>query len=83
MSNRLEEIKDEVAQEYGYDSFEDFDDKSTFRYNQDTPDIITKIALKYAREVESGKAKIEAKFPKEVGSKKVIESLFDDQILML
>lgn len=48
--SRLEEIKNEIVQEYGYKSFEEFDDKSTFSYDHDTPEIIKNIALKYAHE---------------------------------
>lgn len=39
--------KDTVAKEYGYESFEQFDDKSTFGYDHRTPEIIDKIAQKY------------------------------------
>lgn len=48
---RLEEIKNEVAKEFGYESFEKFDDKSTFSYDHKTPQIIDAIATIYAREV--------------------------------
>lgn len=48
---RLEEIKNEVAKEFGYESFEKFDDKSTFSYDQRTPKIIDEISNRYAREV--------------------------------
>ncbi|MDV3536819.1 hypothetical protein CMU91_14970 [Elizabethkingia anophelis] len=47
----LDQIKDEVAKEFGYESFEQFDDKSTFSYDHDTPKIIDTIAKRYAREV--------------------------------
>ena len=49
--SRLDEIMNEIVQEYGYKSFEKFDDKSTFNYNHDTPKIIKNIALRYAKEV--------------------------------
>ncbi|BBQ09253.1 hypothetical protein [Elizabethkingia anophelis] len=47
----LEQIKDEVAKDFGYESFEQFDDKSTFSYDHKTPKIIDEIAKRYAREV--------------------------------
>ncbi|MCL1655451.1 hypothetical protein M2T79_02500 [Elizabethkingia miricola] len=48
---RLEEIKNEVAKDFGYESFEHFDDKSTFSYDHKTPQIIDAIATIYACEV--------------------------------
>ncbi|MCT3917522.1 hypothetical protein HZQ04_15785 [Elizabethkingia anophelis] len=47
----LEQIKDEVAKDFGYESFEKFDDKSTFYYDHKTPKIIDEISKRYAREV--------------------------------
>ena len=49
MENKLQQAKDAVAKKYGYKSFEQFDDKSTFGYNHDTPKIIDEIALEYHR----------------------------------
>ncbi|MCT3662549.1 hypothetical protein HZR00_08500 [Elizabethkingia anophelis] len=48
---RLEEIKNEVVKEFGYESFEQFDDKSTFSYDHKTPKIIDEISKRYALEV--------------------------------
>ncbi|HFK5563467.1 TPA: hypothetical protein ACGZ9C_003135 [Elizabethkingia anophelis] len=48
---RLEEIKNEVAKDFGYESFEHFDDNSTFSYDHKTPKIIDEISKRYAREV--------------------------------
>ncbi|WP_407483438.1 hypothetical protein [Elizabethkingia anophelis] len=48
---RLEEIKNEVAKDFGYESFEKFDDNSTFSYDHKTPKIIDEISKRYAREV--------------------------------
>ena len=45
----LEKIKDEVVKEFGYKSFEDFDDKSTFSYDHNTPIIINAIAIRFAK----------------------------------
>ncbi|MDV3594188.1 hypothetical protein CMU87_17095 [Elizabethkingia anophelis] len=47
----LEQIKDKVAKDFGYESFEQFDDKSTFSYDHKTPKIIDEISKRYAREV--------------------------------
>ncbi|AQX00461.1 hypothetical protein [Elizabethkingia anophelis] len=47
----LEQIKDEVAKDFGYESFEKFDDKSTFYYDHKTPKIIDEISKRYALEV--------------------------------
>lgn len=44
----LQYFKDEVARENGYRSFEDFDDRSTFEYDHNTPTIIDVIANRYA-----------------------------------
>ena len=49
MENKLQQAKDTIAKKYGYKSFEQFDDKSTFGYNHDTPKIIDEIALEYHR----------------------------------
>jgi len=58
MNEKLESAKNEIAKEHGYKSFEHFDDKSTFRYNHSTPDIIDEIAIRYhelmVREVQDG-----------------------------
>ena len=43
----LEQAKNEIAKEYGYESFEQFDDKSTFGYDHRTPEIIQRIAERY------------------------------------
>lgn len=44
----LQYFKDEVARENGYSSFEDFDDRSTFEYDHNTPTMIDVIANRYA-----------------------------------
>lgn len=49
--SKLQEIKDQVAQEYGYSSFEHYDDAGTFIYDHNTPEIIDKIARRYAKVV--------------------------------
>jgi len=49
MENKLQQAKDAVAKKYGYESFEQFDDKSTFGYNHDTPKIINEVAIEYNR----------------------------------
>lgn len=46
--NKLEIIKNEVVKEFGYKSFEEFDDKNTFSYDHKTPQIINKIAIRFA-----------------------------------
>lgn len=43
----LQQAKDNVVKKYGYESFEQFDDKSTFGYDHNTPKIIDEIALDY------------------------------------
>lgn len=48
---RLEEIKNEVAEEFGYESFEQFDDNSTLSYDHKTPKLIDEISKRYALEV--------------------------------
>lgn len=45
----LEKIKDEVVKEFGYKSFEEFDDKSTFSYDHKPPIIINEIAMRFAK----------------------------------
>ena len=47
MENKLQQAKDTIAKKYGYESFEQFDDKQTFGYNHDTPKIIDEIATEY------------------------------------
>ena len=47
MKEKLQIAKDTVAKQYGYESFEQFDDKSTFGYDHRTPEIIDKIAILY------------------------------------
>lgn len=47
MENKLEQAKNEIAKELGYESFEQFDDKSTFGYDHRTPEMIDKIAERY------------------------------------
>lgn len=47
MESKLQQAKNEIAKEYGYKDFEDFDDKSTFGYNHKTPEIISDIAIRY------------------------------------
>lgn len=48
-NKQLQSAKDTIAKKYGYDSFEQFDDKSTFGYNHNTPKIIDEIAIEYHR----------------------------------
>lgn len=47
---KLQEIKDEVAIEHGYDSFEQLDDQNTFSYDHETPFILDEVAKRYAEE---------------------------------
>ena len=47
MNEKLTIAKNEIAKEYGYESFEQFDDKSTFGYDHRTPEIIQRIAERY------------------------------------
>ena len=47
MNDKLQQAKDLAAKEYGYESFEQFDDKSTFGYDHRTPEIIQRIAERY------------------------------------
>ena len=49
MENKLQQAKDTISKKYGYESFEQFDDKSTFSYNHNTPKIIDEIAIEYHR----------------------------------
>ena len=50
MENKeLQQAKDTIAKKYGYVNFEQFDDKSTFGYNHDTPKIIDEVAIEYHR----------------------------------
>jgi len=48
-NKQLQQAKDTVAKKYGYVNFEQFDDKSTFGYNHDTPKIIDEVAIEYHR----------------------------------
>ncbi len=43
----LEQSKNEIAKEYGYESFEQLNNKSTFGYDHRTPEMIDKIAERY------------------------------------
>ena len=45
----MQQAKDTIAKKYGYENFEQFDDKSTFGYNHDTPKIIDEVAIEYHR----------------------------------
>lgn len=47
MKEKLQIAKDTVSKQYGYESFEQFDDKSTFGYDHRTPQIIDKVAIRY------------------------------------
>ena len=47
MNEKLEQAKNEIVKEYGYESFESFDDNSTFGYDHRTPEIINKVAVRY------------------------------------
>ena len=49
MENKLQQAKDTIAKKYGYENFEQFDDKSTFGYNHNTPKIIDEISIEYHR----------------------------------
>lgn len=48
-NKQLQKAKDTIAKKYGYENFEQFDDKSTFGYNHDTPKIIDEVAIEYHR----------------------------------
>ena len=48
-NKQLQIAKDTIAKKYGYENFEQFDDKSTFGYNHDTPKIIDEVAIEYHR----------------------------------
>jgi len=48
-NKQLQQAKDTIAKKYGYENFEQFDDKSTFGYNHDTPKIIDEVAIEYHR----------------------------------
>ena len=48
-NKQLQQAKDTIAKKYGYENFEQFDDKSTFEYNHDTPKIIDEVAIEYHR----------------------------------
>jgi len=48
-NKQLQIAKDTIAKKYGYANFEQFDDKSTFGYNHDTPKIIDEVAIEYHR----------------------------------
>jgi len=48
-NKQLQKAKDTIAKKYGYANFEQFDDKSTFGYNHDTPKIIDEVAIEYHR----------------------------------
>ena len=48
-NKQLQIAKDTIAKKYVYENFEQFDDKSTFGYNHDTPKIIDEVAIEYHR----------------------------------
>jgi len=48
-NKQLQQAKDTIAKKYGYENFEQFDDKSTFGYNHNTPKIIDEISIEYHR----------------------------------
>ena len=48
-NKQLKQAKDTIAKKYGYENFEQFDDKLTFGYNHDTPKIIDEVAIEYHR----------------------------------
>ena len=48
-NKQLQQAKDTIAKKYVYENFEQFDDKSTFGYNHDTPKIIDEVAIEYHR----------------------------------
>ena len=48
-NKQLKQAKDTIAKKYGYENFEQFDVKSTFGYNHDTPKIIDEVAIEYHR----------------------------------
>ena len=58
---KLQQVKNAIAKKYGYESFEDFDDRSTFGYNHDTPKIIDEIAEEYHRLMSIDECKLNLK----------------------
>jgi len=64
-NKQLQIAKDTIAKKYGYENFEQFDDKSTFGYNHDTPKIIDEVAIEYHR-LMSEWVSVDERFP-EIG----------------
>jgi hypothetical protein len=64
-NKQLQIAKDTIAKKYGYANFEQFDDKSTFGYNHDTPKIIDEVAIEYHR-LMSEWVSVDERFP-EIG----------------
>jgi len=64
-NKQLQQAKDTIAKKYGYENFEQFDDKSTFGYNHDTPKIIDEVAIEYHR-LMSEWVSVDERFP-EIG----------------
>ncbi len=64
-NKQLQLAKDTIAKKYGYENFEQFDDKSTFGYNHDTPKIIDEVAIEYHR-LMSEWVSVDERFP-EIG----------------
>ncbi len=64
-NKQLQKAKDTIAKKYGYENFEQFDDKSTFGYNHDTPKIIDEVAIEYHR-LMSEWVSVDERFP-EIG----------------
>jgi len=64
-NKQLQLTKDTIAKKYGYENFEQFDDKSTFGYNHDTPKIIDEVAIEYHR-LMSEWVSVDERFP-EIG----------------
>jgi len=64
-NKQMQQAKDTIAKKYGYENFEQFDDKSTFGYNHDTPKIIDEVAIEYHR-LMSEWVSVDERFP-EIG----------------
>ena len=64
-NKQLQQAKDTIAKKYGYANFEQFDDKSTFGYNHNTPKIIDEISIEYHRLISEW-VSVDERFP-EIG----------------
>jgi hypothetical protein len=86
-NKQLQQAKDTIAKKYGYENFEQFDDKSTFGYNHNTPKIIDEISIEYHRlmsECESVYYGQFEKCPDEIGVflNSEGDDLMDDDIMI-